>query len=357
MQIVQFTNETKRIKDFLSLPKTLYRNNDNTEDSSTVKRLLLGEHALNKYFDLYKFVAYKNDQPVARFTITIYPKDSTAYLGFYECIDDDRVARGIFKEAERYAKTLNCKTIIGPVDASFWVKYRLKINNFDRRPYTGEPYNKDYYLRQFQDNGYSICDHYTSNQYRSAQYEYVNSEYLGKYEEFVKKGYEIRRLKPEEFNDRLKDLYKLLTALYSDFPIYKQISEADFISVFSSYQIIINPSMVKFGFKSGKMVGFFISIPNYHNDVYNINLPKLFRIIKIKKSPDEYVMLYIGVDQKHHGLGRALVYSIIRELNQNKKSSIGALAHDGKVTQKYASDMISDIYEYVLLKKQLNEKP
>ena len=101
------------------------------------------------------------------------------------------------------------------------------------------------------------------------------------------------------------------------------------------------------------MAGFFISIPNYHNAVYNLTLKNILRISRIRKTPEEYVMLYIGVDQKHHGLGRALVYSIIQELNKNKKPSIGALAHDGKVTQKYAADMISSIYEYVLLKKEL----
>ena len=48
-----------------------------------------------------------------------------------------------------YAKEHKFRKIIGPVDASFWLKYRLKINKFER-PYTGEPYNKDYYY-------YSYC--------------------------------------------------------------------------------------------------------------------------------------------------------------------------------------------------------
>jgi hypothetical protein len=67
-------------------------------------------------------------------------------------------------------------------------------------------------------------------------------------------------------------------------------------------------------------------------------------------------MLYMGVDRAHHGLGRALVYSIIQELNASKKPSIGALARDGKVTQNYAKDMIEDVYEYVLLEKSLDAK-
>lgn len=353
MKIQQFTDKKRYIRDFLNLPRKLYRKDENMEDSKLVEDLLTGKHVLNKYFSLYKFVAYSNNQTVARFVITVYPKDHNAYLGFFESIDDDAVAKKIFERARDCAKSLGCKTLIGPVDASFWIKYRLKINNFDKRPYTGEPYNKDYYLKMFLENGFKVCDHYTSNQYMAAQYDYANEEYYEKYREFKEKGYEIKSLELNEFNVRLNELYELITSLYSDFPIYKEISKADFVKIFGSYQKIIDPSMVKFGYKDGKMVGFFISIPNYHNDVYNLNLVKVLRLARLRKNPEGYVMLYIGVNQEYHGLGRALVYSIIQELNKNKKPSIGALAHDGKVTQQYAKDMISDIYEYVILKKEI----
>ena len=353
MKCIEFTNEKQRVKDFLRLPKQLYKKEENTEDPSSVRDIITGKHQLCKYFKLYKFLVYKQDKVVARFAITIYPKDKTAYFGFFECINDDKVARYVFKEAESFAKEQECNKLVGPVDASFWIKYRLKTNQFDKRPYTGEPYNKDYYQDLFKDNGFTICDHYTSNHYVGAEYEYINKEYEGKYKEFTDKGYEIRSIDIKEFDKSIEDMYRLITTLYSDFPIYKNLSKEDFIKTFSSFKSIINPSMVKFGYKDGKMVGFFISIPNYHNTVYHLTPVNLVKILKTRKDPEEYVMLYMGVDQKHHGLGRALVYSIIQELNQSKKPSIGALAHDSKVTQDYAKEMVNNVYEYVLLEKEI----
>ncbi len=353
MKCIEFTNEKQRIKDFLKLPKLLYKKEENTENPKEIESILLGKHQLCKYFKLYKFLVYKEDKPVARFAITLYPKDKTAYFGFFECVDDKKVAKYVFDNAEQFAKENDCNKIVGPVDASFWIKYRLKINQFDSRPYTGEPYNKEYYFNLFKDNGYEVCDHYTSNHYVGAEYEYINKEYEGKYKEFTNKGYEIRSIDMKEFDNSIKDMYRLITDLYSDFPIYKNLSQKDFIATFSSFKSIINPSMVKFGYKDNKMVGFFISIPNYHNTVYHLNPINLAKILKSLKDPDEYVMLYMGVDQKHHGLGRALVYSIIQELNQSKKPSIGALAHDGKVTQYYAKEKVDNVYEYVLLEKEI----
>ena len=74
-------------------------------------------------------------------------------------------------------------------------------------------------------------------------------------------------------------------------------------------------------------------------------------ILKTKKKPKRYVMLYMGVDQNHRGLGKALTYAIMKELMASGLPSIGALIRDGKVNQKYAADDITDVYEYALLER------
>jgi hypothetical protein len=43
----------------------------------------------------------------------------------------------------------------------------------------------------------------------------------------------------------------------------------------------------------------------------------------------------------------------MKELMHSGLPSIGALARDGKVTQNYAAEEKTDIYEYVLLKHPL----
>ena len=40
------------------------------------------------------------------------------------------------------------------------------------------------------------------------------------------------------------------------------------------------------------------------------------RIMKQKRKPNEYIMLYMGVDKAHTGLGKAIAYSIINELKK-----------------------------------------
>ena len=354
MELVRVGIEKKNIKRFVDLPKKLYSANDNMESSSQMAALLKGMHPLSKYFNLDAYLVLKDEETVARFAITTYPEDTTAYLGFFECIDDKEVSVFLFEEARRIAKEKKCKVIIGPVDASFWLKYRLKINKFDLPPYTGEPYNKDYYLELFKNSGYEVCEHYTSSAFRSVGEDYVNEKFENRYKEFLAQGYTIESPKSSDYEKAVDEVYTLITDLYSDFPIYKNLSREDFCEMFKSYKTIMNMSMTKMAYYEGKAVGFYISLPDYGNRVYHAGLLDIPGILKTRKQPDRYVMLYMGVDQKHRGLGKALVYAIMKELMQSGLPSIGALARDGKVTQEYASEDKTDIYEYVLLEQPLD---
>ena len=353
MEFIQFDRETNYIRDFLSLPRMLYTSKDNMEDPGGVKKFLLGTHPLSKYFSLDKFLICDGGKPVGRFAVTSYPGDDAAYFGFYECIDDDSVARFLFERAIIFCREKGFSKIVGPVDGSFWQKYRLKINLFDRPPYTGEPYNKPYYFRQFTDNGFTVAEHYTSNHFHSLEENYRNERYEKRFRQFLQKGYRIESPTDENYDRILDQVYDMIMELYSDFPIFKSLSREDFRDIYGSYKLIMNMSMTKIAFLEDKAVGFFISIPDYGNAVYHTNLFSIPKILKTKKTPEQYVMLYMGVLPEHKGLGRTLVYSIMQELSRNGCPSIGALMRDGKLTQHYASEIVTEVYEYVLLEHSL----
>ena len=352
MKLIKFDNENKYIKDFLRFPKTIYFRNC-TQNDAEIKTLLLNAHPLSQNFELHKFLVYDENFVVGRFAVTFYKDDKQAYIGLYECIDDDKTAKFIFENAVEFAKENGKETLVGPVDCSFWINYRLKTNMFDKPTYTGEPYNMPYYKKQFTDNCFSIAERYTSNVYEYIGQDYVNDKFEERYKLFSEQGYEIKNLEIDRFDEMLTEVYYLLTDLYSDFPIYKDISLQTFLKMFSYYRKVIVPEMVKFAFYQGKMVGFLISVPDYQNLTSNITPLKLLKILKIRKYPQKFIMLYMGVDRNHKGLGKALAYAALKELKSRNASGIGALTKEGKVTQNYAEDIIEDRYEYVLFRREI----
>ncbi len=354
MRVIQFDTEKKYIREFIRLPKRLYGRDNNMENPKDIQAILMNTHVMSKYFSLYKFLVCDGGKTVGRFAITAYDNDPIAYFGFFECEDDSEAAKVLFDAAYDFAKRKGFIKLQGPVDASFWMKYRLKINLFDRAPYTGEPYNLPYYKRLFDENGFRVYEHYVSNIYKIATAGFELPRYKEHYDEFLQKGYQIISPKSDGFADAMKEVYRLIIELYSDFPIFKTLSEEDFCSQFSDFTKIVNVEMVKMAYYEGKAVGFFISVPNYGNHVYHTNrFTSLIQILKKKKHPTEYVMLYMGVDAAHRGLGKALVQSIIDTLIEKELPSIGALMRDGKITQNYVEPLIANRYEYVLMEREI----
>lgn len=342
---------TPTAQDFLSLPSQLYGHKYITQDTATEIQLINGTHPLSKYFTFHAYVIYKNNAPVARFALTHYP-DKTLYIGFFECVKERGVAKYLFEQADILAKKMKASSLIGPVDASFWIKYRLKTNRFNERPYTAEPYNLDYYKDYFDQNGFEVTDRYVSNDYRNFLTKKRYSKFSEHYKVFKKKDYKIIGINKHNFERSIKDIYDMLMELYSDFPVFKPLSYEDFYKIFYPMQFISSPYFAKIAYYNNKPAGFVITLPNYDNLLTNITFWAKIRIALKRVRSKNYVMLYMGVRPEHRGLSRAFIKVTVTNLYLRLSPLIGALIHEGKPTENIAPESIDDIFEYVLMAKK-----
>ena len=353
--VITFSAKDKNyIEKFLELPRRLYSKREIMQQPDEEKKILEGTHILSHYFTVYPLlVLNERDIPVSRAVLTVYPGDADAYLGFFESENDDEAVSLLITEAEKIAKSNNCTKITGPIDASFWIRYRFKVNCFDSS-YTGEPYNKEYYAALWQKAGFEIMERYYSNHYRKVEPSDQNSLFAERLVRKQKEGYRIESPSGETFDKTLLEVYELLIELYQSFPAYKRISQEEFVSLYSYLKLLIRYSMVKMAYYQGKAVGFFISIPDYKNAVYGkLTLLDYLRILRIHAKPKSYVMLYMGIDASHHGLGKAMAESIKEELQIAGVPSVGALIRHGNNNKGYFRELIDYEYEYVLLRKEL----
>lgn len=353
-KILTFTTEEAHIRQFLDLPRRLYSRREIMQKPDEERAILQGTHILSPSFQIVPLlVLNEQDSTVSRAMLTFYPEDSTAYLGFYESEDNEEASLLLFTEAERIAKTHGCTKITGPIDASFWLRYRLKTNHFGS-PYTGEPYNKDYYLKLWQHASYTISERYFSNHYRSIESTHQNSKFASRLAQKRAEGYQILSPSKDTFDHTLTEVYDLLIELYQTFPAYKPIPQKTFTALYSYLKPLIHYPMVKMAYYQDSPVGFFISIPNYGNTVYGTLSPiDYLRILRTRRHPRSYVMLYMGIDASHHGLGKAMAEAIKQELQRSGTPSVGALIREGNINQHYFQELIDFTYEYVLLQKAL----
>lgn len=353
-RVITFSTEEPYIRKFLELPGRLYSKKEIMQQPEEERRILTGTHVLSHYFTVFPLLVLNGaGDPVSRAVLTVYPGDRTAYLGFFESENNEEAASMLFRKAEKIAVAQSCDKICGPIDASFWIRYRFKTNCFDRS-YTGEPYNRDYYTALWQKSGYEVMERYYSNHYRSVGRSHRNALFSARLAAKQEEGYRIESPSKDTFDRTLVEVYELLIELYQSFPAYKRISREEFVSLYSYLKMLIRYPMVKMAYYQGKAVGFFISIPDYGNVVYGKLTPlDYLRILRIHTRPASYVMLYMGIDASHHGLGKAMAEAIKEELKISGVPSVGALIRQGNINKDYFQELIDYEYEYVLLHKNL----
>ena len=343
-------------KYFLNLPIE-----NNPRNYKEEKSILEGTHPLSKYFEIYPYVVLDNEKsPICRCALTYYDNDSVAYLGFFEAKQDinehvssySQYSKAAVHEMfsaikEKVAKDGKTK-IIGPIDASIFINYRFKLNNFEEL-YTGEPTNKTYYPQMWESEGFSICEKYYSYRLRKLKSEDNDEKFERLLERYKSRGFEFVKISSETFSNSIKDIYKLLMDLYSNFPGYKKISEEQFIKLFSSLDSILNYDMTSLAYKDGELYAFCIAVPNYYGETHgSINFFKMKNILKYKKNPEEYIILYLGASSRTLGLGAAVSQEIKNELYKKQTTSISALIRENNAPNKYYEHMQTNKFEYAL---------
>ncbi len=349
-EVIRFDREQKYIRQFLDLPSQLYNEKNLVQNYREERSLLQENHVLSRYISLHKYLVIDrvSQKAAARALLTESLNDNKCYVGYFECAEDQDAADLLLNALKDKAAELGYQCLTGPVNASFWIGYRFKTDCFDSL-YTGEPYNLSYYPDLFEKAGFKICDRYKSNRFRVIETEFSNDFYRSRLAEKEKEGYRIISPDKREFTGAMREIYRLIVRLYADFPVFQMIDEEAFCENYGYLKYIIDYRMIKLAYYGEEMVGFFISIPNYGNCLYGkIGPRKMFRALKIKCRPDDYVMLYMGVTPQHRGIGKALAEAVMRELQNNKAKSVGALIHEGKINGDYFSELVEQEYHYAL---------
>ena len=354
---IEFHDEDKYIDDFLLLPKLLYDKRTFTQNEQEERKILEEKHVLNKYFTQYKFLTYDEaDRVCARCIVSVYRSPDEAYIGYFECADDSGCAEALFARAHECAARCGFSRITGPVDSGFWIKYRLKTDSFDRKPYVGEPYNKPYYKRLFEENGYTVKESWVSNIYKKLPLFYNKKTiYYDRLKNAEERNYKIVHPKPADFDSIIEIIYYLLSETFRDFVVFREISKEDFKEIFKDYRYILDYNFVSIAYIQGAPAAFSIVLPDYQNLLYGkLTLYKKIRILLKKIRSSNYISLYMGVEKQHRGLGKALSQKIIENVYIRRAGCIGALITEGKITEKYAEEQIGEKSRYVLYEKEIS---
>ncbi|MDO5100422.1 MAG: hypothetical protein Q4D52_02495 [Eubacteriales bacterium] len=339
---------------FLGLPGSLYRPQESMQDIGTERRILNGTHVLSAEARASAWlVTTETEKALARCMLIDYADDEAAYIGFFECVEDEAVCRLLLAGMEEEGRRLGKRFLRGPLNLSFWIGYRFKIDHFDR-PFTSEPYNRPYYAPFWQSCGFTVADRYISNEYGQIPAAYFQTKHKKRLDRIRTQGYRISHPHWWNFGRSLRLIYRAISDLYSSFPGYRPISLPAFRKLFGGLRFVLDRDMVLLVQKDGEPVGFTVALPDYGNLLQQpLSVSFIKRLIRMRRKPKRYIVLYMGVYPQHVGLGSAMAELIKETLHLKKAESVGALIHEGKATGSYFRELQKDSRHYVWLEKPL----
>lgn len=238
------------------------------------------------------FLAYREGKPVGRITAHVnhlYEKkydNDTGFFGFYESINDVKVARALFDAAGDWLRKKQKKIMNGPQSFSVYDSVGFEVEGLDVRPAIGllhfAPYYKDLALAC----GFRKCIDWHCFLVRKID-DY--KPYLKEVRESFMKGQnvEYKTLKWSEWPKRAKEIHAIFNASWEGNWGHLPLTDKQFDMFVKELKQIVIPDLVIFAEREGRAIGFVISIPDanvalqiLNGRLYPWRLLKAWRAVK-----------------------------------------------------------------------------
>jgi len=318
--VIREVQNTKDAKEFLLFPVRLYRDTpqwirpldddinkvfDKKLNSAFAQgecvRFLLSDHTGKTIgrvatFLIKKLVNKGNDQP-------------TGGIGFFECINDQKVAFLLFDECKKWLMERGMEAMDGPIN--FGTRDRwwgLLVEGFDKEPNYQCNYHLPYYRDFFEAYGFKLY----FNQYTYARdltdpplpkLEYKASQVA------KDKNYSFRHLTKQDLVKLPEYIKTVYNGAWANRRDIQELSLAQAKFLVKQMNPIIDLQLLWFGFFKDEPIAFFISIPEINQIFKHVN-GKMNLVGKLKflwykwaKKNKKALGVLFGVVPEHQGIG------------------------------------------------------
>jgi GNAT superfamily N-acetyltransferase len=224
-----------------------------------------------KNLELRTIIAYQNGKPVGRMTAHVdknyndYHQSRSGFFGFFECIDDKKVAHAMISDGVEFLKSKGAEEMFGPMNFSTNHQCGLLVENFSRPPFVEETYNLPYYEELFTTYGFGKAKDLlvwwidTSDGMESKNRSRILriAEKIRKRDDVTFRHVELKNAQLEK--ERIYDIY--LAAWQKNWG-FVPISKEEFMFLAADLELVLIPELFMFAEVAGKPVGFCGTLPN-----------------------------------------------------------------------------------------------
>lgn len=354
----------KEFNQFLKFPWVIYKGDPNWVPPLLMEKKQILDKKKNPFFndaEMELFLATKDGELVGRIAAIKNDahnnthNENIGFFGFFECINDQKVADKLLGEAEKWLKSKGLNAMRGPANPSSNDEFALLIEGFDDPPRLMMTYNPKYYMDLLDNYGLKKIKDLLA--YRIDNKKLLQSEKLVRVAEYAKKraGLKIHSVDMKNFKAELEKVKYVYNKAWAPNWGFIPMTEEEIDALAKNLKPLIEPNLVLFGEIDGQIVGFVLGMLDYNEIFINMNgrlLPfgflKLFTQKK-KISWARIITLGLIPEFQKKGLDAVFYYECAKRaeeigimkgeaswiLEDNDMMTRGAKAMNGEVYKKY----------------------
>lgn len=269
--VITEVRDKKTAKEFLNLPRKIYENDPVWVcplDKDIKKIFDPRQNNFHQHGRVTRWIARdSNGNTIGR--IAAFVNDKKAYtfpqptggVGFFECINDQKVAFELFETAQNWLKNQGMEAMDGPINFgendSFW---GLLIEGFTHPSY-GMNYNPPYYKELFDAYGFvamyeQITNHLEVNKPFPERFTKI-AEWVSK-----KPGYSFKHLESKNIEKYASDFMEIYNDAWQDFENFAPIDKATIYQSFKKMKAIMDERLIWFSYINDEPAAFVIILPD-----------------------------------------------------------------------------------------------
>jgi hypothetical protein len=313
---------------FIELPWSIYKGDANwvpplriaVKDMLDVKKNPFFKHSY-----MHPVLAYRDNECVGRVVAIIdenhnrYHEEQTVFFGFYEAIDDQKIASALLDEVVRWGKSKGMKTVRGPMNPSTNHECGLLVEGFDDPPQVMMTYNPKYYSKQFENWGLAKAKDLFAYDIRPNKVKF-SDRLVAQSERLKAKGLvTFRTVDIKKFEQEVDMILDIYNDAWEKNWGFVPMDNEEFRHMAKDMKMILDPNLLLIAEVNGQPAGFALTLPDVNQVFHKVKDGKLlpFGIFKLlwnlkgpgrKKTINRCRVLTLGIKRqfREHAIGPLL---------------------------------------------------
>ncbi len=325
--VVHRVSTRREKKKFLSFPWTLYRDDPHwIPPLRGNQKELVGyrRHPFYEHNRSQTFLARRGKQVCGRIAAILNRghierhSERRGFFGFFECVDDQQVADGLFDAARAWLAEQDVHSMRGPTNPSLNYELGLLIDGFDSPATFMMTYNPEYYARLIEGYGfrktqdlYAYWGHRDMLPPLRAKLEPVIEQIIERFEVTV------RPMDTSRFVEEVEAFLSVYNSAMANTWGFVPMSPAEVQHMAQGLRHLIVPELAVMAEIDGKIIGSTFALPDYNPRVKRIDgrlFPfGVFRLLRKKSRIKRLRIISANVipEYQRFGLGLALVHGLL----------------------------------------------